>query len=143
MTLNEILWVAALAVWTLVGLVLLAAMVYAFPTLRRLRGLMGRLDRLLGVLDRRMDPLLERVERITGDVGHMSSTLRDDVEALGDALRHGAGAAERIVDRTEDRVAAIDGLLEVAQEEAEQAFLSTASLVRGLRSLRDRFSGGG
>lgn len=136
-----ILAVAGKAVWTLVGLTLLVGMVYAFPILKRTRAVMRRLDDLSRVLDRRLDPILERVERITGDVDHISTSLRDDVEALGDAVQEGADAAERIARITERRITEIDSLLEVAQDEAEEAFLSTASLLRGLQSLRDRFGG--
>ena len=48
-------------------------------------------------------------------------------------MRHAGESTERMVELVEDRVTEVAALLEVVQEEAEETFLTTASLLRGLR----------
>lgn len=138
MSLMEILIVVALAVWTLVGLGVLAAFVYGAPLLRRLDRTLATLERIADVVDRHVEPLLYRTARVAEEAEQMTASLRSDVEALGEAVQRGTRSADRILDTIEDRVAELDGLLETAQHEAEESFVAVASVLRTVRAVSDR-----
>lgn len=139
----DILLMVALVVWTAVGLGIIAAFVRAYPIMLRLERSLRSLDRLMDVLDRHMEPILHRLQRISDDLADVSASLRSDAEAVGDTVERGTRSAERILDRAERRVAEIDGLLDVMQEEVEQSFLGVASVLRGLRGIQERLGLGG
>lgn len=138
----QTLWVVAVVVWTVVGVALLAAMAYSYPLARDLRRFLSRSNETLGRVNDRIDPVMDRVEKITDDASHISDSLRQDVEEIGDAVDQGSRSARRIARLAEHRAAEIDALLEVAQEEAESTFVSTASVLGGVKNIRDRFFGG-
>jgi uncharacterized protein YoxC len=140
---TEILVMAALVVWTLVGIGLLAAFVTAIPMLARLEKSLRSLDRLMDVLDRNVEPILHRVQRISDDLSDITASLRSDVDAIGETVERGTRSTERILDRAERRAAEIDGLLELIQEEVEESFLGIASALRGVRGLSERLGLGG
>lgn len=134
----EILWIVGVVVWTLVGLALLAAMVYSYHLARELRQFLGQWNEALDRVNERFDPMMDRVEKITDDASEISDSLRRDIDEIESVVDQGSESARRIARITENRIAEFDALLEVAQEEAESSFLSAASLVGGVRDLRDR-----
>lgn len=134
----QTLWVIGLVVWILVGLGLLAAMAYSFPLVRDLRTFLDRGNTFLDRANDRIDPVLVRLEDLTEEAGEIAESLRRDMDEIESAVDQGSRSARRIARMAENRVAEIDALLEVAQEEAESSFLSAASLVGGVRDLRDR-----
>lgn len=138
----QTLLVIGLIVWIVVGLALLGAMAYSFPLVQNLRSLMQRGDRLAGEMNDRMGPVMDRVEAITDDASHISGSLRQDVEEIGHAVDQGSRSARRIARMAEHRAEEIDALIEVAQEECESKLVSTASILGGVKSLRDRFFDG-
>lgn len=135
MTLFDILVTVSLLLWILVCLAGLVFLIAALPTLRRLEVRMDRADRLMDLLDARLAPLLDRTERTMEDARYVAAVLRSDVDAASRAFGRAAGSVERMVEMAEERAVELNGLLKVAQEEAEETFLSTASLLRALRSL--------
>lgn len=138
----QTLLVIALVVWITVGLALLGVMAYSFPLVQELRSVLLRSDELVGRMNERMVPVLDRLEVITDDVMEMSGSLRRDVEEIGHAVDQGSRSARRIARMAEDRAAEIDALIEVAQKECESSFVSAASVLGGVRSLRDRLFDG-
>lgn len=138
----QTLLVIALVVWILVGLALLGAMAYSLPLVQELRSLMRRSDRLVDKMNDRVEPVMDNVETMTDDALHISGSLRQDVEEIGHAVDQGSRSARRIARMAENRAAEIDALIEVAQEECESKFVSTASILGGVKSLRDRFFDG-
>lgn len=138
----QTLLVIALVVWILVGLALLGAMAYSLPLVQELRSLMNRSDRLVDRMNDRVGPVMDNVETMTDDALHISGSLRQDVEEIGHAVDQGSRSARRIARMAENRAAEIDALIEVAQEECESKFVSTASILGGVKSLRDRFFDG-
>lgn len=137
----QTLWVIGLVVWIAVGVALLAVMAYSFPLVKEVRTFLNRSNELIARTNERIDPVMDRIEDIVEDAGEMSASLRKDVSEIGGAVDEGSRSARRIARIAENRVTEIDALLEVAQEEAESSFLSAASLLGGVRSLRDRLFG--
>lgn len=138
----QTLLVIALVVWILVGLALLGAMAYSLPLVQELRSLLGHSDRLVDTMSDRVGPVMDNMEAMTDDALHISGSLRQDVEEIGHAVDQGSRSARRIARMAENRAAEIDALIEVAQEECESKFVSTASILGGVKSLRDRFFDG-
>lgn len=138
----QTLLVIGLVVWIAVGLALLGAMAYSVPLVRDLRSVLSRSDDLVERMNDRVGPVMDRMETITDDASHISGSLRQDVEEIGHAVDQGSRSARRIARMAENRAAEIDALIEVAQEECESTFVSTASILGSVRSLRDRFFDG-
>lgn len=138
----QTLLIIGLLVWIVVGLALLGAMAYALPLVRELRSLLRRTNEVAGTMNEQMGPVLDRVETITDDASHISGSLKRDVEEIGRAVDQGSRSARRIARMAENRAAEIDALIEVAQEECESTFVSTASVLGGVRRLRDRLFDG-
>lgn len=132
----EVLGVIALVLWIVLSLALLAGLVLAVPTLRRLRDLLARLDDTLKRSEGRLEPVMENLRRSADDVGYVTAVLRSDVEAMGDTVQQAAETTRRMLAMAEERATEIHGFLDVVQEEAEETFLSTASLLRALRAGR-------
>lgn len=138
----QTLLVIGLVVWIVVGLALLAAMAYSLPVVRELRNFLSRGNEFLDRTNHRMGPVMDRLEQISEDASHISASLSQDMDAIGRAVDQGSRSARRIARIVEHRAVEIDALLEVAQDEAESTFVSAASLLGGVRSLRERFFDG-
>ncbi len=133
-----VLTVIALILWIVLSLVILGGLVYALPTFRRLSDLLQRMDRVFARTERDLEPVLEHLRRSADDMDYVTSAIRSDVEAVGDTVDQAARSTQRMLRMAEERAVEINGFLEVVQEEAEETFLSTASLLRALRGSRGR-----
>lgn len=129
----ELLTIVALVLWIVLSLVLLGGLVWAAPTLRRLSDVLRRMDRVLERAEREMSPVLEHLRRSSDDLDYITSAVRSDVEAVGDTVEHAADTTRRLLALAEERAIEINGFLAVVQEEAEESFYSTASLLRAIR----------
>lgn len=129
--------VIGMALWILVATGLLVGLVRLELLIRRTRRPLERAADLLEEARGRLDPVIRNAERASEDVNYIVSSLRADVGEVGDALRRLSRSTDRMVGMAEERVAELGGLLEVVQEEAEETFYSTASLLRGLRGARE------
>lgn len=122
-----------LVLWNILSLILLVGFFVALPSLRRINRVLNRLDRLLDRADQEMDPTLEHLRRAADNADYITAAIRADVEAVGDTVDQAARRTQRMLEMAEERALEINGFLEVVQEEAEDTFLSTASLLRALR----------
>jgi len=129
----QILGIIALALWILITLGIVAVLVRALPALRRFDGVVGRVNTLLEATEGRLTPILDHLEDVTDDIQFVTASVRTDVQSVGRLMERATDTAEDILDMAEERAAEINGLLEVVQEEAEETFLSTASVLRALR----------
>lgn len=134
MSTYEIMVVIGMALWIAIALGLLVAVGLVLSLLRRAREPVDRVAEAVGDVKERIAPTIRNVERATEDVNYIVSVLRTDASSVGRTVRRTADSTERMVEMLEERVAEITGLLEVVQEEAEETFLSTASLLRSFRN---------
>jgi hypothetical protein len=93
-------------------------------------------------LNTRLQPVLSNIETASETATEVVERLRGDADQVGKALRNAGESTERMVELVEDRVAEVAALLEVVQEEAEETFLTTASLLRGFRRGKKKVSTG-
>ncbi len=130
MSFQEMLILAALIIWTVLGAGMILTLVFVGPQLRRT---MREIDRVSDVVTNRALPMLEHSEEILEQMSRISAVLVADVEVVDHTIIRTAESIERIVDLMEDRVSEVNALVSVAVEEAEETFLSTAGLLRALR----------
>jgi uncharacterized protein YoxC len=90
-------------------------------------------------------PLVRNANAIADNINYISTSIRVDVQQFNQTV---ALANERLttaVKTAEQRLHELDALLRVVQREAEDAFVSTASTLRGVRAgattLRDEVEG--
>lgn len=137
MSTYETVVVIGMALWIAIALGILVLLFYIVALVRKARGPMDRVAGSVEELRERLQPVVRNAERASEDVNYIVSVLRTDAEAVGSTVRRVSEATDRMVEIVEERVAEIGGLLEVVQEEAEDTFYSTASLLRGVRRGRE------
>lgn len=140
MSAYETMIVIGISLWIPIALALLACLVYVIGVLRSVREPVRRIATSAEDLQERLKPVLRNVERTSEDATYIAASLRADADDLGEALQHAAESTHEMLDLAEERVAEVAALLSVVQEEAEETFLSTASLLRGLRGGRGKES---
>lgn len=137
----ELLIVVALVLWIVLCLVAIGGLFWAVPALRRLSRLLSRLDRVLEASERKMEPVLDHLRRSADDLDYITSAVRSDVETVGDTVDHAARTTRELLALAEERAVEINGFLEVVQEEAEESFIATASVLRAIRGKRGKERG--
>lgn len=130
MSLQEILILAALIIWTVLGAGMILTLVFVGPQIRRT---LREIDRVADVVTNRALPMLQHSEEILEQMSRISAVLVADVEVVDHTIIRAAESIKHIVELMEDRVSEINALVSVAVEEAEETFLSTAGLLRALR----------
>jgi len=124
-------WVLVLAggVFGLVFLILLAGLLFFFVQLHiAVRSIRSAKDRILA------DPGVASLRKTAENLETISAVVRDEVAELSDAVGALSARLTQASDRMEERISDFNALLEVVQEEAETAFVRTASAARGVRS---------
>jgi uncharacterized protein YoxC len=118
-------------IMTITVVILTAALVPAAWNFRKsYKKVSDMLDKIYGDIN----PLMRHASAIADNVDYVSTAIRVDIQqvsqtvaAVNQRLQHAAGAAE-------DRINQLNALLEVVQEEAESAFVRTASTIRGVQT---------
>lgn len=116
------------------SIITLAVLGVAVAALITIRKLMATIDRTLGQLAPRIDPLLTSVTRIADDAEDVSSSLKHRVNNL---MRSVDDLNKRVMegaDAVEDRVKKFGMVVEVVQAEAEEILLDAASTARGVHT---------
>ena len=120
----------ASGVLTLTIIVLSVALIPAAWNFRKsYKKVSDMLDKIYGDIN----PLMRHASAIADNVDYISTAVRVDIQqvsqtvaAVNQRLQQAAGAAE-------ERINQLNALLEVVQEEAESAFVTTASTIRGVK----------
>ena len=115
---------------SLVVLVLLGAVVFVLLALRKS---VQDLTKLLNASSGDISAAAHSVRHVAEDVRGITQTVKTDVGAMSDTIRHVHSGVRKAVRRAEARLQRLDALVGVAQEEAEDFVLSSASTLRGVR----------
>jgi uncharacterized protein YoxC len=121
----------ARAVMTIALLVLTVALV---PAAWNFRKSYKRINKLLDQVYGDVHPIMRHAHTIADNVNYITTSLRVDVQQVNQTI---ASANQRLRDAiavTERRMQEFNALLAVVQQEAEGAFVATASTVRGVRA---------
>jgi uncharacterized protein YoxC len=121
---------------TLVALtIILAPAAWSFwKTFRKARLL---LDRVYGDIN----PLTHHANSIADNLDYITTSIRNDVQQVNATIASANRRLNQAMQLTETRLNEFNALLQVVQQEAEQAFVSTAAVVRGVRTGAATFSG--
>ena len=130
MTFYEILVILSLILWIVLSLITIVSVLIVLP--RLLRGL-GKIEEVSDEFLKKAVPVLDQSQQLLDQVGVVAASLADDVERIDRTVIRATTSVESMVELAEDRVSDINALLEVAVEEAEETFFSTAAVMRALR----------
>jgi len=112
-------------------LVLAVALVPAAWNFRKSYGkISDMLDRIYGDIN----PIMRHASTIADNVNYITTSVRVDVQKVSQTVSAANQRLMASVEMAEDRIKELNALLSVVQEEAESAFVSTASTVRGVRT---------
>ena len=93
-----------------------------------------QLKRLLGSIQRNVQPVTDRARVAAENVEYITALVRQDVQKVRASV---SGLSERLgeaSERMEERVEEFNALMDVVQDEAESVLLDTAAIVRGVRA---------
>lgn len=127
----------------LISIALLVFVVAAVPAAWNFRKSYKRINKLLERIYGDINPLMRHASAIADNVDYITTAVRTDVQQINATVTSANRRLQAAIATTEARLREFNALLAVVQQEAEQAFVSTASTVRGVRSgaaaLRDEF----
>jgi hypothetical protein len=79
-------------------------------------------------------PLTRHASNIADNLDYITTSIRNDVQQVNATIAAANRRLNQAVELTETRLNEFNALLQVVQQEAEQAFVSTAAVVRGVRT---------
>lgn len=88
------------------------------------------LDRIYGDIN----PLMRHASTIADNVNYISTSVRVDIQQVSQTIAMANQKLVATVEAADDRIKELNALLAVVQEEAEGAFVSTASTLRGVKT---------
>ncbi|HEY9230356.1 MAG TPA: hypothetical protein VIP11_27135 [Gemmatimonadaceae bacterium] len=120
---------------TIIAVVLSVLTIAAIPALWRLRQAYRRMETTY----RTLAPLAKNATLIGENLAQITTSIREDVTQVSATINAANDRIQDALAATEERVREFHALLSVAQEEAEDLFVSTASTVRGVRRGAEAF----
>ena len=88
------------------------------------------LDKVYGDIN----PLMRHASAIADNVDYISTAIRVDIQQVSQTVAAVNQRLQQATAAAEDRINQLNALLDVVQEEAESAFVTTASTIRGVRT---------
>jgi hypothetical protein len=115
---------------SVVALGLAGTLVYM---LLQMRKTVAELTALMQSSNEDFSAAAQAIRDVAEDVRGVTQNVKTDYGAVSDTVRYVNTGVRRAVRRTEARIRRLDALVGVAQEEAEEFVMSTASTLRGVR----------
>ncbi len=115
-----------------IALLLLAA--FLIPAAWNFRKSYAKVSDMMDRIYGDINPLMRHASTIADNVNYISTSVRVDVQQVSQTIAMANKKLVESVAAAEDRVKELNALLAVVQEEAEGAFVSTASTLRGVRT---------
>jgi hypothetical protein len=121
----------ASGVMTVTLIILAVALV---PAARNFKKSFKRVGILLDRVYGDINPLMRHASAIADNVDYISTALRVDIQQVSQTVAAVNQRLQQAASAAEDRINQLNALLEVVQEEAESAFVRTASTIRGVQT---------
>lgn len=122
-------------------LIILALAIALIPAAWNFRKSFAKVNALLERFYGDLTPLMHHASAIADNVDYITTSVRTDVQQINATVNAANRRLQDAVAQTEARLRDFNALLRVVQDEAEDAFVSAASTVRGVRrgaeALRD------
>jgi methyl-accepting chemotaxis protein len=121
----------ASGVMTITVIILTAALVPAAWNFRKsYKKISDMLDKIYGDIN----PLMRHASAIADNVDYVSTAIRVDIQQVSQTVAAVNQRLQQAASAAEERINQLNALLEVVQEEAESAFVTTASTIRGVQT---------
>ncbi|HVS61840.1 MAG TPA: hypothetical protein VHE82_14240 [Gemmatimonadaceae bacterium] len=121
----------ASGVMTITVIILTVALVPAAWNFRKsYKKISDMLDKIYGDVN----PLMRHASAIADNVDYITTSIRVDVQQVSQTVAAVNQRLQDAVSGAENRMKQLNALLDVVQEEAESAFVTTASTIRGVQT---------
>ena len=121
----------ASGVMTITVIVLTVALVPAAWNFRKsYKKVSEMLDKIYGDIN----PLMRHASAIADNADYISTAIRVDIQQVSQTVAAVNQRLQQAASAAEGRINQLNALLEVVQEEAESAFVTTASTIRGVQT---------
>jgi uncharacterized protein YoxC len=118
----------------LVSLSLLVLTVALVPAAWNFRQSYKKISELLDKVYADVNPLMKHAGTVADNLDYITTSVRVDIQRVNQTIAAANQRLQEAVDLTEERLHEFHALLRVVQQEAEETFVSTASVVRGMRT---------
>jgi uncharacterized protein YoxC len=129
----------------LMTIAILVLTVVLVPAAWNFRNSYKRVNELIDRFYGDLGPLVRHANSIADNVNYITTAVRVDVQQFNQTVTLANERLTQAVRTAEQRLNELDALLRVVQREAEDAFVSTASTLRGVRAgattFRDELEG--
>jgi uncharacterized protein YoxC len=126
-TLNQIIGAASVIVF-------LVLMVILIPAVVKFRKTASKFEAVLDHIEKSIDPVTKHASNIADNIDYITTSVRADVQAIRKTLLVANDGIREVLESSERRLHELGAVLRVVQEEAEHAFVSTASTIAGVRA---------
>jgi uncharacterized protein YoxC len=126
-TLNQIIGAASVIVF-------LVLMVILIPAVVKFRKTATKFEAVLDHIEKSIDPVTKHASNIADNIDYITTSVRADVQAIRKTLLVANDGIREVLESSERRLHELGAVLRVVQEEAEHAFVSTASTIAGVRA---------
>jgi uncharacterized protein YoxC len=116
------------------SVVFLVLMFILIPAVVKFRKTASKFETVLEHIERSIDPVTKHAGSIANNIDYISTSIRADVQAIRRTLLTANEGIRDVIAASERRLHELGAVLRVVQEEAEHAFVSTASTVRGVQA---------
>lgn len=118
----------------LMSLTLLVFTIFAAPAAWEFWKTFRKTREMLDKVYADINPLTRHASNIADNLDYVSTSIRNDIQQVSATIASANRRLNQAVALTETRLNEFNALLHVVQQEAEQAFVSTAAVVRGVRT---------
>jgi uncharacterized protein YoxC len=133
--------IALIAVWLVVA---------SLPLLRQGSRTAAALERLLHVIEKDSQPLIENAKSVVAEANQVAVKLRSEIDGVVETSQDIRTRVRNAAEAAEDRLLDLEALFDVLQEEMEETALAVAAALRTtrrgttiLRSMKRVFLGPG
>ncbi|NUO62977.1 MAG: hypothetical protein HOQ11_03645 [Gemmatimonadaceae bacterium] len=117
----------------LVSITLLVLTVALVPAAWNFRKSYKKVSELLDKIYADVNPLMKHASTVADNLDYITTSVRVDMQRVNQTIAVANQKLREAVDLTESRLQEFNALLKVVQQEAEDTFVTTASVVRGVR----------
>ena len=117
----------------LVSITLVVLTIALVPAAWNFRKSYKKINDLLDKVYADVNPLVKHASTVADNLDYITTSVRVDMQRVNQTIASANDKLREAVELTESRLQEFNALLKVVQEEAEETFVSTASVVRGVR----------
>jgi uncharacterized protein YoxC len=118
----------------LMSIALLVLTVFLVPAAYSFRKSYKRVNQLLDRISADINPIVKHANTISDNLNYVTTSIRVDIQQVNRTIAEANQRMMQALELAERRLNDFNALIEVVQREAEGAFVTTASTLRGVRA---------